>query len=185
MKNCEKTVSARSVLTELIKFKSHQKYLDKDLSTNDSLVNVPELNKLKMEQEINWPTQRKGIQHDTQRLIQMVTEFHERMINVTSLCNNNTKKYREEIQSIDSQLKKIDSKNVSELKQLKLEYCQIEEATFSLNRIIFERNHPLTSFASAKYATTPASKRKVMSAPVKRRDSAVYQKGKPGSWTSE
>lgn len=165
MRNSEKKISAKSLLTELIKFRSHQRYLDRDLSKIDLLGHASSLNKLKMEQEINLPIYLKNTQDETQQLMHLVADFKERMINTASLFNYNTKKYREEIQTIDSQLKQIDSKNVYELKQSKLEYFQIEEsvASLDLSRIICVRNRPLTPLGSAKRDS--ASKRQVKSAP--------------------
>lgn len=166
MKNCERRISAKNLLTELTKFKSHQRYLDRDLSNINLLGPAPQLHKWKMEQEINLPIDAKNVQYETQDLLHMVADFKERMINVASLVNHNTKKYREEIQSIDTQLKGIESKNASELKQLKLAYCQIEEST--LGDAVLVRNRSLTQFALPKYAAASTSRRLVASAPVKR-----------------
>lgn len=183
MKISERKISAKNLLTELIKFKSHQKYLDRDLPKIDIRLHAPELDKLKMDQEINLPIQIKNIQFETQHLMHMVADFKERMINVASLFNHNTKKYREEIQSIDDQMRKVDAKNMSELKLLKLEYCQIEEST--LDTIIFARNRSLTQHGLAKSATHSTTERKVTSAPIRRNAGSDCTTRQMGSSTSE
>lgn len=151
-------------------------------------MHAAQLNELRIEQEINLPVYTKSIQYETQHLLQMLVDFKEQMMNVVGLSNYNTKKYREEIQLIDSELKKIDSKNVSELKQLKLEYCQIEESTTALNRIIFVRNRSLTPLDMRKSASHLAIERKVMSAPInsnKGSNGTTYREGDTGSWTGD
>lgn len=168
MKTSEKKISAKSWLTELTKFKSHQTYLDRDIGKIDILVHAAELNKLKMEQEINLPLYMQNVQHETQDLMHMVADFKNRMINVAGLFNNNTKRYREEIQLIDHQLRKIESKNLAELKELKLEYYQIEESAGSMCGIVFGRNRSLSRFELARSSTNLAGKRQVMSAPINR-----------------
>lgn len=150
MENCDKKIYAKSLLTELSKFKFHQKYLDRDLLKFDLLAHSAQLSRLKMEQGINFPIHIKKIQYETQHLTNMVDDFKDRMINTASLFNYTTKKYREEIQLIDSELKKTDLKNLSELKQLKLECYQIEETTASLSGIIFAQTRPLTTLGLAR-----------------------------------
>lgn len=179
-----KPFSAKAILTDLTKYKSHQKYLDKDLQRIDLHVhNGGGLNKLRLELEINSSIFTKNVQYETQELNQMIYDFRERMINVAGLINNNTKRYREEIQMIDSQLKKIDSKNVCDLKQLKLEYCALAEDTEALN--VVPRNHSSTPHRMAR-STTHLSKtvRKVTSAPIEGLNS-TYRKSGFGSWASE
>lgn len=182
-KSGTRKISAKILLTDLMKFKSHQKYLDRDLSKFNLLMHGAQLNKLKMEQEINLPIHMKKMQYETQNFVQMVADFKERMINVAGLFNNNTKKYREEIQLIDTQLKNIESKNVSELKLLKLECCQIEEST--LNDVVLVRNRSLTQFGLARSAERSASRRKVTSAPTKRSDVSYGTATLTVNWTSE
>ena len=196
MQRTDKKPSATHLLGELTKLKTQQKYLEATQITlkpvSQTASEASELNDLeclKIEQDLNTVALTDKLKHDAFRLNDMVNDFRNEMLNVTSLCKFNTKQYRERIEIIDQQQRELDAKNVDQLKQLKMDYCNIESELLPLmcNLDLLEKRPTIKNKISA------LNMRRVQSAPIDKTDSDdirrfdrfVKEHGHTGGWIQE
>lgn len=173
MQKTDKKMSATHLLNELTKLKTQQKYLEatqmtlKPISQNPAELNeLNELECLKIEQDLNLAALVDKLKHDSFRIRDLVREFRCEMLNEESLCKFNTKQYRERIEMIDQQQRELEKKNVELLKQLKLEYCNIEDEIIPLmNNLDF-----LQKSSTIRNKITAFNVRRAQSAPIDRSD---------------
>lgn len=133
MHKSEKRPSATYLLNELNKLKTQQKYLEATQLTLKPISHIPtELNELndleclKIEQDLNLATLEEKLRHDAFHLHDLVKNLRCEMLTEDGLCKFNTKHYRERIEAIDQQQRELETKNVQQLKHLKLELVNID-----------------------------------------------------------
>lgn len=197
MQRCDKKPTATHLLSELTKLKMQQKYLEATQVTLKPISHTPseaselnDLDCLKIEQDLNIAALTDKLKYDAFHLREMVKEVHNEMLNESSFCKFNTKQYRERIEMIDQQQRELDAKNLEQLKQLKLEYCNIEcELLPLMNNLDFLQTMP-----TIKNRINAVSMLRVHSAPIDKSDSHDvrqfdrYSKengGHTGGWIQE
>lgn len=205
MQKVAKKLSATNFLCELTKLKTQQKYLEAtqiplkshNCSPTES-IELNELETMKTEQEMNWTTFVQKLKYDTSHAKDLLNEFHNEMMNKESLCKFSTKQYRERIQLIDQQLRDVETKNMQRLKQLKLEYCNIESELLPIMNKLDLMQTLQTPSAIGRRASAYAAKmnvqRRTMSAPIEKNGSDDVRKfdkyllehnGHTGGWIDE
>ncbi|XP_055296953.1 coiled-coil domain-containing protein 112-like [Sitodiplosis mosellana] len=197
MQRTDKKPNATHLLIELTKLKTQQKYLEATQASLKPVSHTPseaselnDLEYLKIEQDLNTSALTDKLKHDAFRLHDMVNDFRCEMLNVASLCKFNTKQYRERIEVIDQQQRELDAKNLDQLKQLKMEYCNIESELLPL----MSNLDLLEKMPTIKNKISTLNMRRVQSAPIDKTDSDDVRRfdrylkehnGHTGGWIQE
>lgn len=201
MQKSEKKVSATNLLSELTKLKSQQKYLEatqlilKPVSqTTTEAAELQTLDCTKIEHELNVAAFTDKLKYDAIHVRHLIDDFRVEMLNKDGLCKFNTKQYRERIENIDQRLRNVAVKNQQQLKQLKLEYCNIESDVLPLmHNLDLIQNSSVNTNLGRKLSAQSALRRAV-SAPIEKNDSDDVRlfdrflkehNGHTGGWTDE
>lgn len=193
--------SAISLLNELKKLKSQQKYLEamqKALRpvthAVDEAVDLNEVEKLKIEHELNWTGFRERVADDIEHAADLVKHFKADMMNEAALAKHPVKEYRERVQEIDCALRHAETKNISELRRAKAEHCEISGALASMYMTNLLINSPLSARGMINEPIRSDGVRAALSAPVNRSECSDVRhfdkflndhKGHTGGWLEE
>lgn len=197
MQRSDKKPCATHLLNELTKLKTQQKYLEATQTVLKPVSCIPseaselnDLDCLKVEQELNIAALTDRLKYDVFRLRDSVKDFHNEMLNESSLCTFNTKQYRDRIEVIDRQQRELETKNLAQLKQLKLEYCNIESDLLPLMNNL----DLLQTTSTIKNKISVLNVRRAQSAPIDKSDSDDVRRfdrflkehdGHTGGWIEE
>lgn len=201
MQKSERKISATNLLSELTKLKSQQKYLEatqmilKPVShTATEAAELDTLDFMKIEQDLNVSAFTDKLKYDTAHIRDIIEEFRCEMLNKESLCKFNTKQYRERIEEIDQRLRHLEMKNQQQLKQLKMEYCNIESDILPLmNGLDLLQKTPVNGSIGHKL-NAHSTLRRAVSAPIDKTDSEDVRRfdrflkehdGHTGGWIEE
>lgn len=201
MQKSEKKVSATNLMSELIKLKSQQKYLEatqmilKPVSqTATEAAELDTLDCLKIEHELNVAAFTDKLKYDAIHVRDLIEDFRREMLNNDGLCKFNTKQYRERIEDIDQRLRNVAVKNQQELKQLKLEYCNIESEVLPLMHNLDLLQNSSANGNLGKKLSAQSTLRRAISAPIEKNDSDDVRRfdrflkehnGHTGGWIDE
>lgn len=203
MQKPEKKMSALSLLTELGKLKTHQKYLEstqaqlKPISQSQSeCADLNDIECMKINQDLNNIAFADKIKYDSLHIRNVINEFRNEMLHTSGLHKFNTKQYREQIVAIDQQLRDMDKTNCEQVKRLKLEYCNIESELLPIMANLDFMEKPILPAAKSRKtsANVALNMRRVHSAPIDRTDSddvrqfdryVLQHNGHMGGWNSE
>lgn len=201
MHKSEKKVSATNLLSELKKLKSQQKYLEatqvilKPVSqTAAEAAELETLDYMKIEHELNVAAFTDKLKYDAIHVRQLIEDFRVEMLNKDGLCKFNTKQYREKIENIDQRLRNLDVKMHQQLKQLKLEYCNIESDVLPLMHNLDLIQNSSANINLARKLSAQSALRRAVSAPIEKNDSDDVRRfdrflkehnGHTGGWIDE
>lgn len=203
MQKTEKKISATNLLSELTKLKSQQKYLEatqmvlKPVSkTVAEIAELDALDYMKIEHDLNVATFTDKLKFDAKHIRNLIDEFQNEMLNKESLCKFNTKQYRDRIETIDHCIRNLEAKNQQQLKQLKLDYCNIESDVVPLmNGLDLLQKSPMGNAIVRKLnAQSTMNMRRAISAPIDKDDSDDIRRfdrflkehhGHSGGWNNE
>lgn len=201
MQKSVKKVSATNLLSELTKLKSQQKYLEatqvilKPVSqTATEAAELDTLDFMKIEHELNVAAFTDKHKYDAINVRDLMENFRREMLNKDGLCNFNTKQYRERIEDIDQRLRNVAAKNQQQLKQLKLEYCNIESDILPLmHNLDLIQNSSVNENLGRKFSVQ-STLRRAISVPIEKNDSDDVRRfdrflkehnGHTGGWIDE
>lgn len=201
MQKWEKKVSATNLLSELTKLKSQQKYLEatqvtlKPVSqTATEAAELDALDYLKIEHELHIAAFTDKLKYDAIHVRDLIEDFRREMLNKDGLCNFNTKQYRERIEDIDQRLRNVAVKNQQQLKQLKLEYCNIESDVLPLMHNLDLIQNSSANANLGRKLSAQSTLRRAVSAPIEKNDSDDVRRfdrflkefnGHTGGWIDE
>lgn len=178
MQKSEKKVSATNLLSELTKLKLQQKYLEatqvilKPVSqTVTEAAELDALDCMKVEHELNVAAFTDKLKYDAMHVRDLIDDFRCEMLNKDSLCKFNTKQYRERIEDIDQRLRDVAIQNQQQLKQLKLEYCNIESDVLPLMHNLNLIQNSLANAKLGRKLSAQTMLRRAFSAPIEKNDS--------------
>lgn len=201
MQKSERKVSATNLLSELTKLKSQQKYLEatqvllKPVSqTATEAAELDTLDRMKIEHELNVAAVTDKLKYDAIHVQDLVDHFRCEMLNKDGLCKFNTKQYRERIEDIDQRLRNLTVQSQQQLKQLKLEYCNIESDVLPLMHNLDLIQSSSANANLGKKLSAQATLRRAVSAPIEKNDSDDVRRfdrflkehnGHTGGWIDE
>lgn len=190
-----------AVITELIKLKSQQKYLDANQVTlnphkcrtaKEDVAQINELENLKTELEINFAAFCRAKERSTGHAVANVKEFIGTALTPAHLEQLNMKQYRSQVLSVDRLLRETSQQTAGELVELRAEFTIMEDklASTMANGILLRQHEQLLS-GNWRAACTM---RHAISAPIERVDSdevrqfdrfAAETGGRTGAWGDE
>lgn len=201
MQKSERKVSATNLLSELTKLKAQQKYLEATQvllkphsQTATEAAELDTLDCMKIEHELNVATVTEKLKHDAIHVRDLVANFRCEMVNKDGLCKFNTKQYRERIEDIDQRLRNVTTQNQQQLKQLKLEYCNIESDVLPLMHNLDLIQNSSANANLGRKLSAQSTLRRAVSAPIEKNDSDDVRRfdrflkehnGHTGGWIDE
>lgn len=140
-------LSATALVCELVKLKSQEKYLEssqlpihlKELTIGD-IAELTEINNLQDQLNKNIPTFKLNLKNELETITSTIKSFQSIIPNPDNILQYNTKEYRDRIIFIDQTFRKILQKNIEQLSQLKIEYCELETTVLPTNYLLNETN---------------------------------------------
>lgn len=191
--------SATSILTELIKLKSQQKYLDASQITlnpqksnsNEEMAQINDVENLKTELEINLAAFIDSMHNNTGYAMHQLREFQRTMMNSASIQQCQMKEYREKLLLLDRLLREMTEHNANEMNRLRQEFMATEgELAVLTEDPNFLRQHERSLSSSWRTLTV----KRAVAAPIERADSdnvrqfdrfVVDAGGHCGGWAEE
>ncbi|KAG4068407.1 hypothetical protein HA402_007927 [Bradysia odoriphaga] len=134
-----------ATVCELVKLKSHQKYLESaqlpiqmtDLSVED-MTTIAEINHLQEELKNEIPAFKLNLKNELETVTSTVSEFQNIIENSDSIHQYQTKEYRERIVLIDQTIRNAFLNNINQLSRLKDEFCVLETSVLPENHLLNE-----------------------------------------------
>lgn len=138
-------LSATAVVCELIKLKSHQKYLESsqlpiqlhELSVED-MATLAEINHLQEQLNDKIPIFKLNLKNDLETVSSTIASFKSIITNPDNILQYHTNEYRNRIILIDQTFRKILQRNIDQLSQLKEEFCVLETTVLPANYLLNE-----------------------------------------------
>lgn len=166
---------ATAILSEIIKLKSQQKYLDASQATlnphkynaKDEMAQINDAENLKTELDINLSTFVRDIHSETIHTMTQLKEFKDIMLKPVSEQQYNIKQYRDKLFQLDRMMREADERNAMELKRLRIEYSKMEEELIILAKENLLRQHRKSLNGKQNGVTMM---RMAVSAPIDRND---------------
>lgn len=190
---------ATAILSELIKLKSHQKYLDASQMTlnphkfdsKEEMAQINDVENLKTELDINLLAFVRDMHNETVHVMAQLKEFQATMLKPASVQQYNIKQYREQLFQLDRVMREADERNAMELKCLRHEYGGMEEELAALANENLLRQHRKSLHGKRNGVTMM---RAAVSAPIDRNDNDDIKQfdrfvnergGHTGGWSDE
>lgn len=177
-KRRKSSATPTAIITELIKLKSQQKYLDanqitlnphKCPTTKEEMSQLNEVENLKTELEINLSAFSRNKWQEIGYAVANLKHFTETALSPANVAQLNMKQYRNEILLIDRLLREACQQNADELAQLRKEFMTIEDELMPiLANVNLLRQHEKSLSGNWRGALTI---RNAISAPIERIDS--------------
>lgn len=191
--------SAQTILTELIKLKAQQKYLDANqitlnpLNSNnkEEMGQINDVENLKTELDLNLAAYVGAMRMDVGHALCQLKEFQKTMMSAESMQQCQIKEYRAKILLVDRLLREMSDGNVAEVERLRQQFMAMEEelARFSDDANLLRQHERL--FSGRWRALTV---RQAISAPIERTDCDEVRQfdrfvaetgGHSGGWSDE
>lgn len=132
-----------ATVCELIKLKSHQKYLEaaqlpiqiNDLSADD-VATITEINNLQEELKNQIPAFKLNLKNELETVTSRVSSFQDIISNSDSINQYQTKEYRDRIVMIDQTIRNAFQSNINQLSRLKHDFCVLETTVLPENHLL-------------------------------------------------
>lgn len=132
-----------SIVRELMKLKSQQKYLEgtqvsltifdwKNLSTEEQL-DLREIDNIKNDMDSQFPLYELKIKNSLENVNEIIKTFRNTMLTNESIQKYNTKEYRDKIIDIENIIKSVVMVNLNEIINLKNNHYHLEESLLPIN----------------------------------------------------